>query len=88
MSGYANDQKHYVALSPIQVMQKLMTKEEFIGFCKGNAIKYILRADYKGQHDSDLEKARQYLWWASMAEQDITIDPALDIPPDIELKIL
>jgi hypothetical protein len=31
------------------------------GFCLGNAIKYLLRADYKGSRLEDLKKARWYL---------------------------
>lgn len=27
-----------------------------------NVVKYVLRADHKGQRDSDLEKAINYLW--------------------------
>jgi hypothetical protein len=32
-----------------------------LGFCLGNAIKYILRADKKGSLIDDLKKARWYL---------------------------
>ena len=32
-----------------------------LGFCVGNAIKYILRADHKGNRLEDLKKARWYL---------------------------
>ena len=34
---------------------------EHMGFCLGNAIKYIWRADLKGDDISDLEKAIWYL---------------------------
>ena len=34
---------------------------EWMGFCLGNAIKYIWRADHKGNDIEDLEKARWYL---------------------------
>ncbi|WIC40287.1 hypothetical protein SEA_HOLLIDAY_93 [Gordonia phage Holliday] len=34
---------------------------EHMGFCLGNAIKYIWRADLKGNAIEDLEKARWYL---------------------------
>ena len=34
---------------------------EHMGFCLGNAIKYIWRADNKGNAIEDLEKARFYL---------------------------
>lgn len=34
---------------------------EHMGFCLGNAVKYIWRADLKGDAVQDLEKARWYL---------------------------
>ena len=34
---------------------------EWLGFSIGNAIKYIWRADHKGNAIEDLEKARWYL---------------------------
>jgi hypothetical protein len=33
----------------------------YMNFCLGNALKYILRADYKGKAIEDLEKARWYI---------------------------
>jgi len=34
---------------------------EHMNFCLGNAIKYILRCDYKGAPIEDLRKARWYI---------------------------
>ena len=34
---------------------------EWMNFCLGNAIKYILRAEHKGNQIQDLEKARWYI---------------------------
>jgi len=34
---------------------------EHMGFCLGNAVKYIWRADEKGTAIQDLEKARWYI---------------------------
>lgn len=34
---------------------------EHMGFCLGNAIKYLWRADEKGRAIEDLEKARWYI---------------------------
>ena len=33
------------------------------GFCLGNAVKYLLRAEKKGNDKEDLEKAQFYLNW-------------------------
>lgn len=34
---------------------------ETLGFCLGNVVKYVLRADHKGEPIQDLQKARWYL---------------------------
>lgn len=34
---------------------------EHMGFCLGNVIKYVMRADHKGSQIEDLKKARWYL---------------------------
>jgi len=51
---------HYTAHpSGIEVIE--ITKHE--SFLRGNIIKYVLRAPYKGNELQDLKKARQYLDW-------------------------
>lgn len=52
---------------PIDVIKKMLTKEEFEGFLKGNSLKYRLRAGYKTE--GDIEKALQYEKWLK-EEQD------------------
>lgn len=53
---------HYkdMAIQPWSVMQAVMTHEEFVGFLKGNIIKYSLRAGRKDGSD-DAGKARHYM---------------------------
>ena len=51
---------HYktMAMQPWEVMEAVLTHEEFIGFLKGNIIKYAMR---NGRKDSDdAGKARHY----------------------------
>lgn len=52
--------KHYTnhpsGIEPIQI-----TAHE--SFLRGNIIKYVMRAPYKGRELEDLRKARQYLDW-------------------------
>ena len=49
-------------LSPIGAFkQGLMSREEYIGFLKGNIIKYTIRAGKKEDAIKDLEKAKHYL---------------------------
>ena len=45
----------------IDKIKTMLTAEEFKGFLKGNIIKYIDRADYKGHKEEDLGKADWYL---------------------------
>ena len=54
---------HYLKMSvrPWDAMMSWMTPEEFEGFLKGNAIKYLARAGSKGPALEDLKKARHYL---------------------------
>lgn len=49
-------------LSPIGAFkQGLMSEEEYIGFLKGNIIKYVVRAGKKEDAVKDLEKAKHYI---------------------------
>lgn len=65
-SGMAVAQAHYnqCAIEPIEIMQMYFTAQEMYGFCKGNALKYILRSRFKGHELQDMEKALQYVEWA------------------------
>lgn len=51
--------KHYAHPSGIEVIE--ITRYE--SFLRGNIIKYVLRAPYKGTELQDLQKAAQYLEW-------------------------
>lgn len=55
---------HYILPSGKQLIEllqsDLLTRKEFIGFCKGNVYKYVSRYQAKN-HKEDLEKAKQYL---------------------------
>ena len=49
-------------LSPIGAFkQGLLSEEEYIGFLKGNIIKYTVRAGHKKDAIQDLEKAKHYI---------------------------
>jgi len=45
----------------IDAIQASMTQEAFLGYCKGNVLKYVWRAGLKGAAAQDLEKAEWYL---------------------------
>jgi hypothetical protein len=53
---------HYkdMPIQPWHIMEAVMTGEEFVGFLKGNIIKYSLRAGRKDGSD-DAGKAKHYM---------------------------
>ena len=55
---------HYTSggLEVKTILKKKLTPEEFKGFCKGNILKYVFRAEYKNGVE-DYKKAMQYLKW-------------------------
>ena len=52
---------HYrdMKVQPWNVMESILTKEEFLGFIKGNIIKYSMRQGRKDSDDAD--KAIHYM---------------------------
>ena len=66
MSDNINNPKHYklndLNIEAIDVIRSILGKEKFEGYCRGNVIKYILRADSKNGVE-DLKKAQVYLKW-------------------------
>lgn len=58
------DKSHYKinGVDLIQSMkQGLVSREEYVGFLKGNIMKYVVRCEYKNDVFSDLDKAMDYL---------------------------
>ena len=57
-----NNPLHYKVggFEAIDVIKAKLTPEEYRGYCKGNVLKYVMRANYKDQHDNDCEKAEYY----------------------------
>lgn len=55
-SDPVNHPSHYTQY-PVEVIEIT----ERLGFLLGNVVKYVLRADYKGEPIQDLEKAEFYL---------------------------
>lgn len=65
-------------LSPLQAFEQgLMSREQFIGFCKGNVIKYTCRAGSKDDALLDIIKAMDYLTWLHKALKDGVDDSEL-----------
>jgi hypothetical protein len=57
-----NNPAHYIAgnIECIDAIEAALTPEEFRGYCKGNALKYIWREKHKGG-DESIRKAIWYL---------------------------
>ena len=53
---------HYkdMPMQPLEVIEAVLTPEEFRGFLRGNVIQYSLRAGWKPGSTVDADKARHY----------------------------
>lgn len=62
VSDNANSPSHYTSgkVECIDAIESALTPEEFRGYCKGNALKYVWRERHKGGTE-DLRKAGWYL---------------------------
>ena len=62
MNDQVNNPSHYQigGIETIDIIRTMLTPEEFIGYCKGNVIKYRERAQYKGNAEQDYAKAKWY----------------------------
>ena len=81
-TGLPKDSTHYqhTLLQPLEIMQRIMTPEEFKGFLKGNILKYSIRGGNKQGEpaEKDLGKVETYSRWLRLAEQGKTINPMVD----------
>lgn len=62
MADNVNHPSHYVGrngLEAVDVLKEFLTPEEFMGWCKGNALKYLLRAGRKNDVREDVAKAEK-----------------------------
>lgn len=55
--------KHYklpgLNIESVDVLRSVLTPEEFKGFCRGNALKYLIRAGKKDSELQDIKKSRR-----------------------------
>lgn len=49
---------YHGAVEPIELMQSILTPDEFKGFLKGNAIKYAFRAGRKAGESAEKDKTK------------------------------
>ena len=71
MSDAVNHPAHYTAgsIECIDAIESALTPEQFAGYCRGNAIKYIWRCDRKGG-TQDIQKA---IWYLNRAINNLSI---------------
>lgn len=75
--------EHYasmVGLEPIELMQLVLSLPEFVGFLKGNIIKYTMRAGKKQGEaaEKDAAKAKRYTEWLVKLGYKMPINPKED----------
>jgi hypothetical protein len=77
IEGSAQSSTHYQKgrLQPIEIMQDHLTREEFIGYLKGNILKYTMRCGYKDDVKKECAKIEQYAKWLYQAQRGMLIDP-------------
>lgn len=75
--------EHYASmagLEPIELMQLVLSLPEFVGFLKGNIIKYSMRAGKKQGEaaEKDIAKAKRYTEWLMNLGYKMPINPKED----------
>ena len=58
-----NSPSHYQldGLEAIDIIKASLTADEYLGYLKGNALKYMLREPFKGNPAQDVAKAKWHL---------------------------
>ena len=81
-----NNNKHYkdCLVEPFYLMTNVLTVEEFIGFLKGNAIKYAMRAPFKGESEKDLEK---YKYYSSLLQYVLNWKKSVEANPELTISL-
>lgn len=65
----AYDEHYQGAVQPIQLMRAQMSKEAFMGFLRGNIIKYVSRLGKKDKDVKEIAKILQYALWLHQTAQ-------------------
>jgi hypothetical protein len=69
-----NNPMHYTVggYEALEVIRAKLTPEEWKGAMKFNVLKYLMRANYKGHHDKDVQKADFYMCELADAINDVS----------------
>ena len=81
-----NNNKHYkkCLIEPFYLMENILTVDEFIGFLKGNIIKYAMRAPFKGDSEKDIEK---YVYYSSLLHQVLNWKKSIEANSDSAVSL-
>ena len=71
----ANERHYDGEVQPIELMQAQMTREAFIGFLRGNIIKYAARLGKKDAPEKEAKKIQTYANWLVKALNNQEIHP-------------
>lgn len=90
MSDSVRHPKHYElegleGIESIDIIRAVLGSYKFEGFCRGNILKYVIRADHKGGLE-DLRKAQVYLGWEIDAREK-RMSVLDEIPMEMQEKI-
>lgn len=69
------DEHYHDKVQPLEIMQEIMSPEEFRGFLFGNIIKYSCRCGKKDEPQKEFAKLRRYREWYDKAVLGEHIDP-------------
>lgn len=86
MTDLVNHPPHYQGsngVETIDAIEAMMSKESFIDYCRGNAVKYISRAGKKNDPAEDMDKA---IWYLNRAKQKM-LDHKAPTTEDVPSKI-
>lgn len=70
MTDMVNQPPHYNTggVECIEAIEASMSREEFVGYLKGNAMKYLWRYKHKGRPVEDLNKC---LWYLELLKEKV-----------------
>lgn len=71
------DEHYHDKVQPLEIMQEIMTPEEFRGFLFGNIIKYSCRCGKKDEPQKEFAKLRRYREWYDKTTIGEHIDPRI-----------
>lgn len=71
---FHNEHYENMLVEPLELMQAVLTPEEYKGFLKGNAIKYAMRVGHNGTEEDAKADADKFLFY-SKALRDLDSKP-------------